>query len=74
MVQPAEILAGMLQGEGALGPCPRSTELAHFCRQVTDVSNAALLLNRISMLLVTLMKELEALDSTTPFFFLLLIK
>lgn len=28
MAQPAEILAGMLVGEGALEPCPRSTELA----------------------------------------------
>ena len=37
MTQPAEIPAGVLLGEEALMPCPGSTQLMGFCRQVVDM-------------------------------------
>lgn len=74
MAQHAEILAGILLGERALGPCPGSTGLTGFCRQVMGARNGALLLNRISALLATLIRELEALDAAAPFSFLFPVK
>lgn len=37
MTQPAEMPAGVLLGEAALMPCPGSTQLMGFCRQVVDM-------------------------------------
>lgn len=42
MTQPAEMPAGVLLGEAARMPCPGSTQLMGFCRQVVDMRKCSL--------------------------------